>query len=220
MKTIPEDTIGSLGLAARLRISVPLVCALLLGGCSTTSSYKLKVQSVNEPDAKPTVSYRIETRNPEIDTNSLRYKEAERMMKTALSGKGLYEAPKPELADVVIELDYGMDAPVLSHETVSKPIFDSSRGYLGDESYPVTVTYYPKHLHVVAHENKSDSDGRPGKTVWGVEVKGEDESKDLRKYLPVMIGASIDYIGKDTGEVKTIDISGQDPVIDFVRQGL
>jgi hypothetical protein len=34
----------------------------------------------------------------------------------------MYEAPKPEAADVVIDIDYGMDAPRVKFETVSTPV--------------------------------------------------------------------------------------------------
>jgi hypothetical protein len=57
--------------------------------------------------------------------------------------------------------------------------------------------------------------------VWGVQVTSEDESRDLRKYLPVLIAASIEYIGKDSnGEIKTIKVNEKDPAIAFVKKGL
>jgi hypothetical protein len=49
-------------------------------------------------------------------------------VKTALSGKGMYEAPRPENADVVIDIDYGMDAPRVKFETMSTPIVMQTGG--------------------------------------------------------------------------------------------
>ena len=222
----------------------------LLAGCST-ASYDIKIASVAKPEAKSAISYRIETDDPGIDTSTLRYKEAENFVKTALSGKGMYEAPKPELADVVVELDYGLGPPVLKQLPMSEPIYETVPGttqtqevqtgvdakgspvystvvtqepsrdtYVGDREYMITVTTYEKRLILTAHENKPMVEGRPAKTVWGVQVTSEDESKDLRKYLPALIGASIEYIGRDTGQIKTIKLGVNDPAIAFIRKGL
>jgi hypothetical protein len=198
--------------------------ALVVGGCSSTA-YNVKVNSAAKPDPKPSVSYRIETHDPALDPSSLRYKEAKNFVKTALSSKGMYEAPKPETADVVVELDYGISDPRFSQKTDSEPVYVySATGeahYVGDRVQTMTVTTYEKHLLLSARENKPATEGEPPKTVWGVEVTSDDASKDLREYIPVLLGASVDYIGKDSnGEIKTIKIDPKDPAIAFVKKGM
>lgn len=227
------------------------VATLALAGCSSTS-YDVKLNSAAKPEAKAAISYRIEAHGASVDTSSLRYKEAENFVKTALSGKGLYEAPKPEQADLVVDLDYGIGPPVITQQPYSQPVYRSIPGvirtevvqsgtdfrgqpvfstittqeptrneYMGDRELMTTVTVYEKHLTVTAHENKPTAEGRAPRTVWGVQVTSEDESKDLRKYLPVLIAASIEYIGKDSGgEIKTIKVNEADPAIAFVKKGL
>jgi hypothetical protein len=111
--------------------SRPLVAALaaslgLLAGC-TTSTYTVQVDAISQPKVTaqagpPPQSYYIHSKNPRLDETSLRYKEVSDYVKTALSGKGMYEAPKPEAADVVIDIDYGMDAPRVKFETVNTPV--------------------------------------------------------------------------------------------------
>jgi len=96
-----------------------------LAGCST-STYTVQVDAISQPieqtgGAQPQ-SYYITSKNPRLDETSLRYKEVSEYVKTALSGKGMYEAPRPEKADVVIDIDYGMDAPRVKFETISSPI--------------------------------------------------------------------------------------------------
>ncbi len=51
-------------------------------------------------------------------------------------------------------------------------------------------------------------------------MKSEDESKDLRKYLPLLASASADYIGKDTNVEKTIKLKENDPGVGMVRKGM
>ena len=72
--------------------SLTLVASLFLGGCATT--YEVEVDSISQPQPKEVTSYRIVTKNPTADEASLRHKEAAAYVKTALSGKGLYEAPE------------------------------------------------------------------------------------------------------------------------------
>ncbi|HWA24919.1 MAG TPA: hypothetical protein VG734_04520 [Lacunisphaera sp.] len=101
----------------------------LVAGCST-STYTVQVDAISQPVAQTggaqPQSYYITSKNPRLDETSLRYKEVSDYVKTALSGKGMYEAPRPENADVVIDIDYGMDAPRVKFETISSPIIMST----------------------------------------------------------------------------------------------
>src|SRR6476620_8904045 len=85
------------------------VAALLLGGCATV--HEVKVDSLAKPKAEDAISYEIKNRNPLVADDSLRYKEAANMVKTALSGKGMYEAPANTKPDIVVDLDYGVGPP-------------------------------------------------------------------------------------------------------------
>src|SRR4051812_19271998 len=60
--------------------------ALLLAGCATT--HEVRIDSLAKPNAEASISYEIKNRNPLVADDSLRYKEAAGMVKTALSGKG------------------------------------------------------------------------------------------------------------------------------------
>jgi len=104
-----------------------------VAGCSTTT-YTVQVDAIAKPTetgaaatAAPQ-SYSIRSKNAKLDESSLRYKEVTDYVKTALSGKGMYEAPRPENADVVIDIDYGMDAPRVKFETMSTPIVMQTGG--------------------------------------------------------------------------------------------
>jgi hypothetical protein len=95
----------------------------LLAGCST-STYTVQVDAIAQPATAaagpPPQTYHVRSKNPRLDETTLRYKEVSDYVKTALSSKGMYEAPKPELADVVIDIDYGMDTPRVKFETISQ----------------------------------------------------------------------------------------------------
>lgn len=226
-----------------------VAAGLLFSGCATT--HELKVDSLAKPQAEDAVSYQIKNRNPLVADDSLRYKEAASMVKTALSGKGMYEAPPNTKADLVVDLDYGVGPPQQKKETVSEPVYITLPGqirqervqvgtdsqgrpiyqvvtvqdpptteFAGFREYVVTVTVYEKYLKLSARENKEVPEGRAPSEVWTVDVTSEGESRDIRKNLPVLVAASIDYIGKDTHGQKTIRIKDTNSDIAFVKKGM
>ncbi len=238
----------------------PVVLAVSLAlcgaGCST-STYEVKVDSISKaPTASAATagsepqSYKIKSKNPALGDENLRYKEASDYVKTALSSKGLYEAPSQDRADMIVELDYGMDAPRTKIETVSVPVYAQAGGGVRYEQVPMTdakgnksyrtvavyvpprtelvgfddvprqVTIYEKYLHLTARENKPASEGRPPAEVWSVNVSAEDESKDLRKYLPILASATAEYIGKDSTNQRTVKIKDPSQLTEFIRKGM
>jgi hypothetical protein len=106
-----------------------------------------------------------------------------------------------------------------SYRTVA--VYDPPRSELiGYDDMPRQVTIYEKYLKVTARENKPASEGRPPAELWSVSATTEDESKDLRKYLPIMASATADYIGSDTSNQKNVKVRADGPGVDFIRKGM
>jgi len=227
---------------------------LLFAGCNTTS-YTVQVDAISQSAETATQSgrspqsYSIRSHNPRVAEDSLRYKEVSDYVKTALSGKGLYEAPPAETADVIVEIDYGMETPRVKYETISRTVENGGRyetrqtmQYVrgGDGLYitvPVEesryipgevkqvnetepVIIYEKYLKVSARENKEASEGRAPAEVWSVNVSAEDQSQELRKYIPILASATADYIGTNTRESKPVTIDEKDEVVKFIKKGM
>ncbi len=115
----------------RLRInrSTALACLVLaLFGAACTTTHRVEVDALSRPKAEEKISYRIRSTNTQNPEDTLRYQEAARFVKTALSGRGLYEAPKEELADVIIDLDYGIGPPEVRQEVRREPVYQTIRG--------------------------------------------------------------------------------------------
>lgn len=236
----------------RLAVSLCAVLAIAFAsGCGTTS-HKVKIDAIAKPPptASDAQSYRIKSKNPALGEENLRYKEAADHIRTALSGKGLYEAPSEDKADMIVELDYGMEAPRTKLERVSVPIYAQVGGGVRYETVPVTdsrgntgvrtvavydpprteligydemprpVTIYEKYVKVTARENKVANEGKPPAELWSVQASAEDESKDLRKYLPILASATVDYIGKDTGHQTVVKVKETGEPVDFIRRGM
>lgn len=230
-------------------LACSLAAAALLAGCATT--HEVKVDSLAKPKAEDAISYEIKNRNPLVTDDSLRYKEAAGYVKTALSGKGMYEAPPGVKPDLVVDLDYGVGPPQMRRETVSEPVYITIPGqirtervqvgtdaqgrpiyqtitvqdpptteFAGFREYQITITVYEKYLKLSAKENTEQVEGRPAQELWTVDVTSEGESRDIRKNLPVLVAASIDFIGKDSQGQKTIRIKDSASDIAFVKKGM
>jgi len=248
----PDHASVRIGDASPARFALPglalaaLICA---GGCAT--DYDVKVDSIAKPKAEDAISYQIHNKDAQVGDDSLRYKEAANYVRTALSGKGMYEAPDAEKADLVIEIDYGVGPPQTKLETVSEPIYRVVPGRIvtqtiqvgtdrngnpiystvttqeppttqfdGYREYEVQTVVYEKYLKMSARENKPVAEGRPPEQVWNLDISSEGESKDVRKALPVLAAASIDYVGKDTHGEKVIHLKDTNTDIAFVKKGM
>ncbi len=242
-----------------LAVAAAGTLALLLTGCDSSKTYTVQVDAIAQPaeTGQPTASaqsYHIRSQNPQLDESSLRYKEVADYVRTALSGKGMYEAPTAEKADVVIDIDYGMDAPRIKFETISQPIIVQQPGryvtetrlvsrrrpdgtietvevqtqvyvpgnteFLGMQESVHPVVVYEKFLKLSARENREATEGRAPPEVWSVNVSAEDNSQELRKYMPILASATADYIGTNTKESKPIKINEGDEVVTFIKKGM
>ena len=206
--------------------------ALFTGGCAT--SYPVKVDSLAKPDANA-ISYSLRNATSSEGDDSLRYQEAANLVRTALSGRGLYEAPPNVTPDVIVSIDYGI-TPHVQREMIMRPkeadILAPPGPTVDSEGYrimpkPTTMeqvavvrTTYEKHLHLTARENKPSERDGIASDIWSVDVTSEGKSKNLREYLPILVAASIEYIGKDTQGEKSIRIKDTDADVAFVKKGM
>lgn len=221
----------------------------LLAGCATT--HEVKIDALAKPRAEESISYHIRNKDTSAGNDSLRYKEAAGFVRTALSGKGMYEAPEGVPADLVVEVDYGVGPPMSKTETISEPVYRMVPGRIttqtvqvgtdrngrpvyqtvtvqeppttefdGYREYQVRVTVYEKYLKLSARENKPAAEGKPPTEVWAVDITSEGESRDVRKALPVLAAASIDYVGKDSHGQKVVRIKDTNSDVAFVKKGM
>ncbi len=233
-------------------LSAAILLALVLQGCTTT--YEMEIDAIRNPapiDADAD-SYILVPRDPATDVNDLRYKETAGWIKTALSAKGMYEATDPLDADMIIEVDYGMEPPRQEVRIVEEPQYVRVQGpgsyqtmqvrdpktgavrtvqiyvpgrvsteLAGYQQRAITTVVNEKYLVLTAKENSLATDGdTAAEELWSVAVKNEDESDNLREYLPIMAASATDYIGEDTENKKTVRLKSDDEVIAFVKKGL
>lgn len=222
---------------------------LLLAGCQT-NNYDVKINAIANKDKPTGTSYRIVTKNGGDPRTDLRTKEAVEYVKAALSGRGMYEAPNPENAEMVVEVDYDVEPPRVEFETRKVPVFARIEGgirsvivptrnsagqvvyrrvsvmdpptqeLIGFEDKTIPVTVYEKYLRVSARENVSSGDDSPPEQLWSVYVSNEAEDDDIRKALPVLASVVVDYIGVTTEKDQEVKVNSEDPEVAFIKRGM
>jgi hypothetical protein len=240
----PQSSVSASGFFA--------LALLLWPGCKS-ATYVLQVDAISPTgqvarNAEPK-SYRVRSHNPNVADDSLRYNEVSAYIKTALSGKGLYEAPSAESADLIIDIDFGMETPRMKYQTVIKPVVVITPGQakpqpdrspnggrifvpmgvstvqtvakiVGWQEEAEPVVVYEKYLKVSARENREAVEGRPPPEVWSVNVSAEDPSNELRKYMPILASATADYIGTNTRQEKAVTVTENDESVRFIKKGM
>ena len=231
--------------AAKFRwMSIPLLLAFLSQAGCATNSHTFKVNAIKNPEVEEGRSYRIiSSQKNNVDKEDPQFQEVAAYVKTALSGKGYYEAPNPEDADLVINIAYGTAPPNVEFKTVRNPNAPGSIhnpiGSRGRASrrYPtvpygtrpqdvvrtqtevIPVTIYEKYLQITAIDNREKVDLEDAPRAWQVTVKNRDESDDLDKYLPLMAAAAIEYVGTSTESQEIITLKEDDREVNFVKAG-
>lgn len=221
----------------------------LMGGLSVLSgcanSYRFNVDAVNNQAVEMgTGSYRISCASPEMDEHDIRFKEAAGYVKTALSSKGMYEAPLGVEPEMTVEVDFGIEGPieVVEYRTLSgmpvaatidsrskrstamghnEPVAPVLITEIEHVQVPVVVTYYDKFLRITAREDQHvvEGDAAP-RTAWSLVVANRDSNSDIREYLPLLVSAGMDAIGSESEQNKSVVLTAQDERVLFVKNGL
>lgn len=209
---------------------LPLVAVLVAAGCAGTR-HEVKVESTSLGRPVRAQSFRITSADPALGEENLRYKEAADYVRTALSGRGLFEAPSADRAEVVVEIEYGMRTPRSVRTRANLPVSaptpaggprESARPSLaGYDLAPASATpTYEKYLRVTARESQGGPEGRPPAELWSVRAAAEDGSNDLRRYLPVLASALVETIGVETGRPITVRVVDDGAAVGFIRRGM
>ena len=218
-------------------------------GCDSDSTYSIKVNAVQNPEVEGLESYTVRNSNAEVEENDIWFKETVAYVKRALAVHGLYEAPNPESADMIVDIAFGVSGPLVEIEEWEEPIYvqtddgikeitvmvnDGAGGKIpttrriytnpeqkivGYEKRMRPVTRFQKFLRITARINHPGQEDGAPAYAWSIYVTSKDESDDIRKYLPVLTAAAVRYIGESTNEQVEIRLDGKDEVVAFIKDG-
>lgn len=159
--------------------------------------------------------------------STLLYSETAGLVKAALRMRGLYDAPRPDHADIRVEIEYTMQQPRAQErpEGEALPNADADPRQRGNRPSETELARMrsdirvplEKQLVLTAREGKPKDD-LPPRTLWRVELSMTDTSNDFRKYLPMLAAAAINHIGQDSYGALTVPIHEDDKTVALLKK--
>lgn len=193
-----------------------------LAALAGASEHRIKIDAIHNPppSGREFFAYEISP-GAFSDDDPPEYRDAVQLIRVALSGCGLYEAPAGVMPELSIEVDCGVTAPRTIVKSRTVPVVTPPRGnqLLGTTpfTYATTksrVTICLKYLMVTARPHGSTA------TVWRVQAALDDESTELDPNLALLAAAVMNHVGYDTRGTRTMTLSDRDTDVAFLKQGL
>jgi len=226
---------------------VALLAFLILQGCATAPEFNVNVNSISGSDSNIKNKYFLIPGLKDVNKDDLQFQEYSRYVEKALWRKGYVKAASFNEADIAIFMSYGIGEPQVRQYSYSVPTYGQTgvsaantygtvNTYGNSASYNATTTYtptygitgattqigtavtYSRYLELealdVAEYKKSNSQ----KQVWKTMVTSTGSSSDLRQVMPVMVAASSEYIGSNTGKVVAVSLKETDKKVLDIKQ--
>lgn len=224
---------------ARFTVTIFLLAALVVSGCATTQpQFSVKVDSISGQTADKG-SYILLPGNKDTKTEDLQFKEYAGYVNRALIKQGFVPAESFEKSNIAIFLVYGIGDPQEHQYSYSIPTYGqtgvsssfttgSTSSYGGYGSYSGMTTYTPTYgitgstshtgsyttyfRFMVLDAVDLDEYKKSKKEVqlWKTTVTSSGSSGDLRQVFPILVAASQQYIGENTGQKVEVDIYEED----------
>ncbi len=219
---------------------------LLLSGCANMRppTFYVNVDSIG--DAGSNKTYILLPGNKDTKPSSLQFQEYARYVNRALQEKGFIQAETLQEANVAIFLGYGIGDPQEHQYTYSLPTWGQTgvlssyttgtvSSYGGYGMYSGTTTYTPTYgvTGSTTHSGSYvtyfrfmlldavdlDEYRKSQKEVqlWKTIVTSTGTSGDLRRVFPILVAASKNYIGTNTGKKVKVKLLEEDAQVKAIK---
>lgn len=97
--------------------------------------------------------------------------------------------------------------------TTSNPTY----GITGTRNVSRTYTKYFRYVTLTAYDLNLYKENEKEKIVWNTIITSDGSIDDLRKVIPYMVTVGASYIGKSSGEKKSLEIYGNDERVNQLK---
>ena len=189
-----------------------LLAALVLAGCATTSTLSARVTTFSQwPSGVEGQTYRFDDPGPK-QAGNLEYQAYRDMIRAAIGGTGLVEAPAGSgAARFTVRFVYGSEATQVIVQEPYDPYFHGMPGFYGYNRWgwggfyggptwvPVPVQAYRKSLTVEIHDNQ-----RGGAEVYRSTATTLSERDGMVQAMPYLARAIFDGFPANNGQVREV----------------
>lgn len=219
--------------------AIAMLFLLFTFGCApTVPSFTVNVDTIGDAEEFNT-SYVLIPGNKDTTAEDLEFKEYASYVERALSELGFIKAESFDDAATAIFLGYGIGEPQEQQYTYSEPTWGqtgvSSTTTTGsvssNGSYSETTTYTPTYgitgstthydsnitylrfMFLDAVDLNEYKKSKKEIQIWKTKVSSSGSSGDLRRIFPILVAASQNNIGKNTGTMITVNLLENDPSV-------
>lgn len=208
---------------------------LLCTGCAFLKpSTEVTVESYARPEAATLIRY---TYTPTSDKNDLARDEYLHMLDRALNQAGFIKAAVPSIADITLNVEYGMGDAEISHTTYQDPIYGQTGVEVHRKVVPtrhgqgfIEKTTYEPIYDVVGYQERVTTEVNYSSHVtisavklttheqlWNILIASKNSNNDLRLIFPYLVCAGRPYYGRSSIVRQTVRIQNDDPAIEDIR---
>lgn len=215
-------------------------------GCVSAPGFRVNVDSINDPSIQVGSRYILLPAMDGVTPSDLQFREYAAYIHGALERRGFVATDDLDQADIAIFVRYGLGDPRSEAYSYSIPTYGQTGGgtatysgstygtggstyssgtvtqtptygVTGSQTISGTRTSYFRFLSLDAIDLSTYSDGSEPVPVWKTTVTSRGSSDDLRRVLPVLVGASEEHIGSNTGTQIRINLYETDERVLRVR---
>lgn len=214
--------------------------------CSCATTFQVGINSFSQQNSFNHQTFILLPGNKNTNANDLEFMEYSKYIEKALLKQGLIKETDFNKADLGVLVSYGIGNPEQSSFNYSVPVFGQTGtastytsgnistygntasysattiaqpkyGVTGYQTYQGRLTEYTRYILLTAYDLSTYRETKVEKTLWDTRIISIGSSGDLRRVFPVMMGASLNYITKDTGKMVHIDLDETDSRVLFIK---
>ncbi|UWN49844.1 hypothetical protein ASALC70_02061 [Alcanivorax sp. ALC70] len=224
-----------------------LVAFLLVGCATLGQpKFNVKVSSLASAEAPQKKTYLLLPGNEGVTWEDLQFQEYASYVMRMLNSLGFKYAESSKNAELVVFLSYGIGDPDEHQYSYSLPVYGKtgvsssstygtataygnhmtysgttvhtpSYGITGYNTYTGTRTVYFRYVNLIGYDFSEYQRSEKKVQLWKTTITSSGSSGDLRRVFPVLIGASGQYIGKNTNQEVSVSLHENDPSVRFVK---
>lgn len=224
-----------------------IVSMLTLTSCATNKTkYLVNIDTLSSGAANAKSAYLMIPGSEAAAQDDLQFNEYATYVDRALMNHGFTPAKSPKETMVLIFLNYGIGDPQQHRYTYSTPIIGQTGvsssystgtlstygnyssysgtttntptyGVTGSVRHTGTRTTYDRFITLSAFDVDEYRSSKNASKLWETSITSTGASGDLRLVFPVMVAASQEYIGINTGRKIEVDIYATDERITEIK---